>query len=205
MKPSIIIDIHEKRTKVFKYIENSSEINHEIKSLYIGDYIAGGAVIERKTTSDFLTSLASGRLRNQIRKLQETEKRLLILEGPLGQLEGLDKRRVYGAIVSLILHNNIKLITTESAWETYQILTILAKQKMRTNKTALDAATKKLPIPKEMLRKNVVSNIYGIGPKTAQKLLERFGSIQNIVNANESDLKEVIGVRIKQFLEIVRE
>lgn len=205
MKPSIVLDIHEKRGKVFKYIENSSEIEYQVKPLYIGDYIAGGVVIERKTIKDFLNSLQTGRLKEQTRKLQETEKRLLIIEGQINQLEGIEKRRVYGSIISLLLYKNMKIIFTENAWDTYQLLTTLSRQKIYSNEKALTSATTKLPKSKEVLKHNIISNIYGIGPVTAKKLIEKFKSIQNIINAKESELEEIIGIRTKQFLEIVRD
>jgi len=204
MKPLIIVDIHEKRSKVFKYLENSFDVDYQIKPLFIGDYITGGVVIERKTVSDFLTGLSTGRLNDQIRKMQETEKRLLIIEGLLNQFDGIEKRRLYGSFISLLLYKNMKILFTENAWETYHVLTILSKQKIYSNEKALAFALKKTRTSNEILRIKVVSNIYGIGPITANKLITRFGSIQNMVNAEDSDLQEIIGERTKQFLEIVR-
>ncbi len=205
MKPSIVLDTHEKRTKVFKYIDNSCEIEYRIKPLFIGDYIAGGVVIERKTISDFLNSMVTGRLKEQVRKLQDTEKRLLIIEGPINSLEGIEKRRVYGNILSLLLYKNLKILFTENAWDTYQILAILSIQKAYSDERALTSATTRLPKPREVLKHDIISNIYGIGPVTAKKLIEKFKSIQNIINAKESELEEIIGKRTKQFLELVRD
>jgi excinuclease ABC subunit C len=38
-----------------------------------------------------------------------------------------------------------------------------------------------------------LSNIQGIGPKTIQKLLSKFGSVERIINAEPADIKEIIG------------
>jgi len=203
MEPSLIVDIHETKTKVFNYIFNSSEINYEIKNLFIGDYIAGGVVIERKTVSDFLNSMKNQRLKEQVRKLLNTEKRLLIVEGSLSELNPIDKKRFYGYILSLLLHKNLKFVFTENAWNTYNVLLILIKQKISSNEKVLEQSTSRIPKPLENLKYNVISNIYNIGPVNAKKLIEKFGSIKNIINANENNLNEILGSKTKQFLEII--
>lgn len=203
MEHSLIVDIHETRTKVFNYIFNSSDINYEIKNLFIRDYIAGGVVIERKTISDFLNSMKNQRLKEQVRKLLETEKRLLIIEGSLNELNSLDKKKLYGCVLLLLLHKNMKFVFTENAWNTYQVLLILIKKKIFSNEKALKKSIPKTPKPLDDLKYNVISNIYNIGPVNTKKLIEKFGSIKNIINANETDLKEILGSRSKQFLEII--
>jgi ERCC4-type nuclease len=56
---------------------------------------------------------------------------------------------------------------------------------------------------KEFLKHQIISNIYGIGPKTTDKLINKFSSIKNIVNAKEFELEEILGTRQKSFLEIM--
>jgi len=49
----------------------------------------------------------------------------------------------------------------------------------------------------------IVESFPGIGPKTSKKLLEKFGSIKEVVNASEEDLKKVIGKKAEVMKRIV--
>ena len=48
-------------------------------------------------------------------------------------------------------------------------------------------------LKRQQQTKNQLEEIPGIGPKTRAKLLKRFGSFRNVVNATEDDLASVIG------------
>ena len=66
----IIADVHEKNSLVIPtLIELGVEI--EIKSLEIGDYLINNIAIERKTSSDFISSMLSKRLQEQLNQIQQ--------------------------------------------------------------------------------------------------------------------------------------
>jgi len=62
VKPKIIADIHEKDSFILVELKSSPEIELEIQSLKIGDYLIGSTIIERKTVSDFISSMIKKRL-----------------------------------------------------------------------------------------------------------------------------------------------
>jgi len=64
----------------------ASELIHlgfevEFKELKVGDYIVKDVVIERKTISDFISSMINKRLSRQLEELQQYKNKLLIIEG----------------------------------------------------------------------------------------------------------------------------
>ena len=53
----------------------------EFKELKVADYIIKGIAIERKTVSDFISSMINRRLLSQLEEMQQYENKLLIVEG----------------------------------------------------------------------------------------------------------------------------
>jgi len=77
-KPQITADIHEKDSPIFSnLIELGAEIN--IMPLQVGDFLINNTIIERKTLSDFISSMLSKRLIQQLSNMQQYNKRLLII------------------------------------------------------------------------------------------------------------------------------
>ena len=61
----IIIDIHEKNSLINSELIDLG-LETEFKPLKVADYLVGDVAIERKTVSDFISSLVSKRLLNQL-------------------------------------------------------------------------------------------------------------------------------------------
>ena len=69
-KPKIILDIHEKNSLVTAFL---TELQCELitKSLEVGDYLINNIIIERKTFQDFVSSMLSKRLIEQLKNMQQ--------------------------------------------------------------------------------------------------------------------------------------
>ena len=79
-KKRIIVDYREKNSLVIsKLIKLNFEI--EFKELKVADYLVKDVAIERKTVSDFISSMLNRRLLKQLEELQQYPKKLLIIEG----------------------------------------------------------------------------------------------------------------------------
>jgi len=210
----IIVDIHEKNSLVLaNLIESGAEI--EIKSLEIGDYIIGDIIIERKTMQDFISSMLSRRLLEQLRNMTQYENRLLILEGErlhehkLPQLitngvasknrneTNINPNAIKGMILSISLDFKIPVIATENEAETANYLFLLAKQQAK-QKTELSLHAR-IPKPKQEQKKYIIESFGGIGPATAEKLLKKFGTIKNIINSSAEELEREIGKKADIF------
>lgn len=205
-KPKIIIDYREKNSLV-----NSSLIQlgfkTELKELKVGDYIVNDIVIERKTISDFQSSMINKRIFNQIEELKQYEKKLIIIEGLENkelyndcQMNGINANAIRGFLLSITLKHKIPVIFTKNSFDTAKFIEVLSKKK---EKEASLNVTKKNLTKKERMQ-FILESFEGIGPKNAKKLLEKFQNLKNIFNASQEDLQNLIGKKAEVF-ELLKE
>jgi len=79
-KTPIIVDIHEKNSLVPSFL-SKLKANYKVEHLEIADYLIGDIAIERKTFSDFLSSMINKRLTNQLIEIKKYPRYFLIIEG----------------------------------------------------------------------------------------------------------------------------
>ena len=82
----IIVDNRERKSGISEELSDL-DVNFEFSQLELGDFIlSDDCVVERKTISDFLSSLVDGRLFSQAKNLKDHfDKVLYILEGDICQ------------------------------------------------------------------------------------------------------------------------
>ncbi len=199
-KPKIIIDYREKQSLVVaELVKLGFEI--KLKELKVADYIVKDVAIERKTVSDFISSMINKRLLNQIEEIQQYKNKLLIIEG-VGEQElypennGVNPSAVRGFLLSILLKHNIPVLFTQDYKDTAQFIYRIAMKKnqemgIRPNKKSLNK--------KEQMQ-FILEGFPGIGPKAARKLLEKFSTLQNIFSAPQDELKKIIGKKAEIFL-----
>jgi ERCC4-type nuclease len=209
--PNIEVDYREKNSLV------ESELIYlglqiEFKELKVADYIVNGIAIERKTVSDFISSMINKRLVRQLEELQQYENRLLIIEG-LDEQElytnnetgtesenrGIHPNAIRGFLLSILLQSKVPIIFSKNYEDTAKFIYLIAKK--QDIETGINAK-KKARSPQEQVQ-YIVEGFPGIGPKSAKKLLKKFGSIRNIINASEEELKTVLGTKSKNIKEII--
>ena len=204
-KQTITIDYREKSSLVPAELV-SEGLNIEFKELKVADYIVKGVAIERKTVSDFITSMKNQRLLRQLQELQQYEKKLLIVEDIDEQdlythsqdHTGMHPNSVRGFLLSIILKYNVPIIFTKNAEDTAKFITLLSKKK----ETTQPLNVKKKTHNKKQQLQFIIESFPGIGPTTSKKLLTKFHSVQNIINASEKDLKECIGKKAELLKEL---
>jgi Fanconi anemia group M protein len=200
IKPRIIADIHEKNSLVISNLANEAEL--EIKNLEIGDYLIGNIIIERKTFSDFISSMLSKRLVEQLRQMQSYESRILILEGR--DFEEFEKKEtklnpnaIRGMILSISLDFKTPIIFTKDSEDTAKFLLVLAKRQLKPRAEFTFHSRK--PLSKKEQKQYIIESFPGIGPKTAKALLKKFGSIKSIINSKPEELEKEIGKKAESF------
>ncbi|MCL5122828.1 MAG: helix-hairpin-helix domain-containing protein [Candidatus Marsarchaeota archaeon] len=206
MQLKIIIDSRERNTELISALENRG-IEAAIKTLAVGDYIISDRVgIERKTVSDFESSLMNGRMFEQLARLKEAyERPILLIEGSREDFR-LKQNVVFGAIISMYIDDNLQVLLSEGIDDTADMLLSLAKheQSGRTRMPSLKGGAH--AYTDSEYQEYMVGNLPGVGPKLAKALLSHFGSIRNIASSDMEDLLKIdkIGkVKAKRILDIL--
>lgn len=199
-KQTIIVDNREKNSLVISELI-SLDNKIELKQLDIADYIIGGIVIERKTIYDLISSMLNKRLFTQLENIKQYENALLIIEGytslNLEEIK-LNENTIRGLIISISLDYKIPIIFTNDPRDTALFLSLFAKKK----KTEISLRTK-LKMPDSQRIKFILEGFPSIGPITAKKLLEKYKTIKNVINAAEEEIKSILGKRADKFLELI--
>lgn len=192
----IIVDHREYRSNVVRNLSVRGA-SIEPQQLDIGDYVLSSRLgVERKNVDDFLQSLIDGKLFKQVAHLRDAYSRpVLILEG-----EGLLTKRnishnaIFGSIVSIIVDFGIPIITTKNALETADLLNIMARREQREDKKEVAVRGEKTSMSLREKQQFIVEGLPNVSAVLAKRLLGRFSSIKNIVNASEEELREVDGI-----------
>jgi len=198
-KPIVVADIHEKNSLVISELF-SLGIQVKFEKLDVADFLINSVAVERKTISDFLSSMISKRLSQQLENLGQYEKRFLIIEGIDEQNlytekeKGINSNAVRGFLLDIILKYQIPIIFSKNYEDTARFLDILAR---KPDKTSSSLRMKRKTLNKKEQMQFILEGFPGIGAETAKKLLSRFKTIKNIINSEE--LEKEIGKKAGAF------
>jgi Fanconi anemia group M protein len=196
--PTIIADIHEKNSLVISELKSSKQINLDIKHLKIGDYLIGKTIIERKTTSDFISSMINKRLIQQLKQMQKYKQQILIIEGKQKNLyEFSNPNAIRGFIISILTNYQIPIIFTNNSKDTAQYLIALAKQQLK--KPIESSLHSRIPKKIKEQKQYILEAFPGIGPATSKKLLKEFKTLAKTLNATTEDLEKILRKKAKDF------
>ncbi|MGB9724868.1 MAG: ERCC4 domain-containing protein [Nitrososphaeria archaeon] len=192
-KLKVIVDYREKqeiKSELSKY-----DIEIEEQSLEIGDFLLSEEIcVERKTIKDFVESVIDGRLFSQALNLkQHYSKPIMIIEKE-GVVERITLNSFYGALASLISDYNIPVIITENPSETAFLLYSIAKREQLEKKKSIKIREGVKPVNMKEIQKYILAGIPGISTVLAERLLEKFGTLQRIFTADKKELMEVKGI-----------
>ena len=191
----VYVDSRERNCSVPKMLEELGCTVVE-KQLETGDYIPGKEIaVERKTVSDFLSSLVDGRLSKQLLNMTESyERPVVILEGNHNELftsRNIHKNAVIGMLTSIALNYQVPILFTNSESETAQYIYVVAKREQAGKGTDVRLRLGRKGLSLEEQQRFVVESLPLIGPQMAKKLLKHFGSVKGIVNAQSKEMQEI--------------
>ena len=193
---AILADHREKDNKVVKELINLN-ISVRTTQLTHADYIISGKVaVEMKKVPDFVNSLVDGRLIEQVKELKQNFARSILIiegEGDIYAARNVHPNAIRGALSSIVLGFGVPIMYTKDPVDTAALLAVMAKREQHSDSKELSLHTNK-PMSMKEQQEYLVSALPGIGLGTARTLLEHFGSIKNLVNASEDDIKELKGI-----------
>jgi len=168
-----------------------------VRRLKTGDYqVDDRLLFERKTLPDFAASVIDGRLFRQAAKLSASRFRpLIILEGSVKDLagSGISREALQGALISASVIFGIPLLRSLGAAETARLIFYTARQVGSMPNGAV-ARKGQRPKAKRKIQLHILQGLPGIGPARAQSLLARYGSIENVVQADYNELVDTPGI-----------
>jgi DNA excision repair protein ERCC-4 len=203
--PRVVVDERERQSGVPEALSKLS-VRVYFSRLRTADYVISPEIaVERKSLSDFVSSVYDGRLFVQASEISSAfRKPYLIVEGDIKELAKLTKNvnSYYGAIASVTLAHDLRLIHTTDQGETAATIAALARHsRARPLPTGLMA-----PPPKgseeSQQQLYLVSALPGVGTKLAKRMLARFGSPRKIMNLTESQLAMIQGLGSKRAARI---
>lgn len=169
----------------------------------------GGLLIERKSIRDLEASLLDGRYREQKGRLlalcqEKKAQPMYIIEGALSSgTDRLSKKALMKCINRLIFHYNIAVMQTASIQETAELIETLVEQ-WKDNPSSLQRMTELVKVTDGIhIQKKAnaadpkqfaiccLAQCPGISVKAAEELINRFGTLQGVMNLAAHDIGEV--------------
>lgn len=207
-KIPIIVDTREKQSLIAaNLIEKKSNIKFE--KLEIGDYLIQNTIIERKTFSDFLSSMINKRLLEQLINMKKYEKHFLIIEGFGYNYNkfNIHENAIRGMLLSIATEFKIPTIYTCDENDTSKFLITLAKKYEKNNSPEISLRQNKTAKTLDEQKQFILEGFPGIGPSTAKSLLEEFGKLKNVFQALPEELQKIklSEIQIKNFYSILND
>jgi Fanconi anemia group M protein len=205
MQLTVLVDNRELRSELVQILRDRN-VSLVYDNYFTGDYIVSTrCAIERKSMEDLIASLKDSRLFDEIIKMKNSfEHAVLLVEGSISQIHGINPNALFGAMASIILKFNMSIIYTENSEQSADIIISLAKKEQFDDKKSVPIKVPKLPESDKGKIEVILSSFPKLNVTRARALLNHFGSLQNILNASENDLQEVPGIGKTIAKEIAR-
>jgi len=191
------LDVIEKQLISADFIIKTKDLSGKI--LTIG--------IEKKTINDFLNSIIDKRIISQLMEMKrQFDISLLIIEGTenIYEIRNFHPNSIRGMMASIAIDFQTPILQTRNHRDTAGLLAIIAKR-LEKPRSLPSLLKKRKPLTIKQQQEFLVQSLPGVGAQTAQNLLKKFKTIENIVKASEKELIEVekIGkLRAKQLKDL---
>ena len=194
----VIVDERERASGVPDVL-NTLGFNIDYRVLGVGDYIVSAdCAVERKAGRDFAKSLYSGRLFDQARRLRQFYAHpVFIAEGDLQLLmsDSTKPRAYWGALTTLAFQFGMTVFFTANARQTADLVSTLARHSGLTRAPKGPWVQKKLRTSDvQKMQLSLVATLPAVGPKLAERVLLRFGTVRRAFSASIAELCMVKGL-----------
>ena len=202
----IRIDTQEQRSGIPDLLASMPLVHVELTPLRMGDYVVGGdpcRIFERKTGSDFLCSLAQGRLFPQLTALLKSRfAPILLLEGnPLSVSHSqMHPESIRGALAYIAAILRVPILPscgpTDSAHLVYAVAKRCQVGKVhgRMEQAAHGPPAGRRRATQSEQQMHILLALPGIGLVTARAVCARFRSLHDLLNADAAQLATIPGV-----------
>ncbi len=203
--PIIKTDKRELKSGITSYLKNLGCIIEE-EQLEIADYIVSDrTAIERKSFSDFVSSIKDLRLFSQLKELSKFEKPVLLIEG-FEYFGNLNEKSLFGALASIILDFKVPVIWTKDKRDTANFIYSAAKREQFKKNREVVIRIRKKPRNLKEEQKYLIAGLPSVNSVLAKRLLEKFKTPKKIFTAKKEELMELKGMgekKAKRILEVL--
>jgi len=194
---SVLADDRERESGIAEILQARFNVSVTEARLAWGDYLIGERlVVERKTAQDFALSVIDGRLFRQLQHMhQHVENALVIIEGspvPPPTI-ALHPHAFKGAILSVVLAWHVPVLFSTDSTDTALTLWLIAGQ-FQQFQQEISLRPGRKPKRFRSRQVHIWQGLPYVGPKLAVRLLDRFGSVEQVISAPDDQLMEVDGV-----------
>jgi ERCC4-type nuclease len=195
----IIADDRECKSDVIELLLEIENVELDIRRLSVGDYQIGSRVIvERKTLNDFAISIIDGRLFKQMIRLANSNSiGVMLLEGTARDTVdiGMTREAMQGALITVSMILGIAVLRSKDPSETAKLIVFIARQ---IKSMASGGIQRHGYRPKGIRNRQlfILQGLPGVGPERAERLLDRFGSVEATISASSNELQSVDGIGV---------
>jgi DNA excision repair protein ERCC-4 len=206
--------IDHRETRVLRILQEVGvePITLEVKQLPLGDFLlihnTTGILIERKSVPDFLSSIRSNRLWDQLLRFMkastllgyDVKRKLLLIHGTFDQYDtDILWPQIMGAYMEILFVYDIPIILAENDEALGHCMRILIQREKQGKNDLLPKSRwfrkhYSPDLPEMDIRRYVLASLPSVGDVLAGNLLDHFGSITAIANATEKQLQRVEGI-----------
>lgn len=204
---SITIDSRERPSAGYEGIRNgllrTPGVTLDVSALDAGDFCFGQVLVERKSGGDFAASILDGRLFSQTEKMRALcDKPIYLIEGdPYATVSAIDSVALDGALSWLAVLAGVQVVFSSDARRSVGLIHRMAVHE-KYGLGYIPPFRSEKPKLKAVLDRYLVEGLPGVGPQTAMRLLEYFGSPIAVFSASAEQLKAVDGIGATTALKI---
>lgn len=191
----VYVDSREGNSRVIRALDTIG-VKVKVNTMAVADYqVSDEVAIERKTASDFVDSIVDKRLFKQAKSMREEFKKpILILEGDDFYSGFINPNAIRGSMASIAIDYGISIIPTRSPEDTAAMIKRIAIREQQGEKRSIQIRTERKPQNLWEQQLFIIESLPNIGPVNAKNLLEHFGSVKAVLEADEKQLQEVDGI-----------
>ena len=217
MKPQLIIDSNERGTLCESVERKAAKSGLTVarQALVVGDYLLGGACVEAKSISDLFQSSHSGHLWRQLDNMDANYERFfLVVHGSIDKYVAIAKKNgkkvSYSRVQNELIGTLARLMSDFECQVFYcnnvsEAASFIVRLHDKLHKPASKHGAQSIRrVAYNDLRADMLATVPGIGMETAQKMLKKCGSIEEM--CFPESLKEIKGlgtVRRKLVIDIL--
>lgn len=210
--PRVYVDYRER--KLIRTVAEFAEVL-EVLPMPVGDLAIvtahGCTLLERKTPHDLVSSIADSRIWNQMHRIAAAEdfmgvrigRRILLIDGDLAEQVEMGRvkwSQIYGLLQEVTFVYGVSVFLACEGVEDF-MRTLYVREVEGRNDGEVEFRLRRLqphPVDDEDWKIYMLSSIPGIGDKLARNLLDHFGSIRRIAEADVEELMRVEGIGRKK-------